>query len=58
MKKSILNLGEVLDKRALKSINGSGGRTCDGVRYCFTGNHNAMGNPICVPCGEEEPPKE
>ncbi|WP_157811909.1 hypothetical protein [Tenacibaculum sp. SZ-18] len=54
---NLKNLGKELDKKALKSINGSG-RTCDGIRYCYTGNHNPMGNPICVPCGEEEPPKK
>ncbi|WP_159439369.1 hypothetical protein [Tenacibaculum agarivorans] len=58
MNLNLKNLGKVLDKKAQKSINGSGGRTCDGRRYCYSGQHTASGNPICVPCGEEEPPKK
>ncbi|WP_408028754.1 hypothetical protein [Tenacibaculum xiamenense] len=58
MLKSIYGFGNALNKAQMKSINGSGGRTCDGVRYCLSGRHDHSGNPICVPCGEDGPPKE
>ncbi|SEC41278.1 hypothetical protein SAMN04489761_2923 [Tenacibaculum sp. MAR_2009_124] len=54
MLKSIYNLGNALNKAQMKSINGSA-RSCNGD-YCWSGVANGL--PICVPCGEEEPPKK
>ena len=54
MNSDLKKLGKVLDKYAQKAINGSG-RICMGD-YCVSGYSN--GFPICVPCGEKEPPKE
>ncbi|MFY7670719.1 hypothetical protein ACOSP6_06485 [Tenacibaculum sp. MEBiC06402] len=51
---NLKNLGIVLDKKALKSINGSR-KTCSGD-LCLSGYSNGI--PNCVPCGEEEPPKK
>lgn len=54
MNNTILNLGKVLSKTELKTIQGSR-KTCSGD-YCWSGVANGL--PICVPCGEEEPPKK
>ncbi|MEE3999921.1 hypothetical protein V1T75_06185 [Tenacibaculum sp. FZY0031] len=49
----IAQLGTVLNKTAQKSINGGGRVVCVGTCINIHG-----GLPHCVPCGNEEPPKE